>query len=227
MPEPRDRAGRGAPRDDRVRDLRLGPARLVREGQGRLGPRPRARGTDRGGRRRGRRPGSPGDRVVPHHHAPCFACRECEAGQYVHCAEWRSSRLDPGGMAELVRIPAGNLARDTLKIPDGVSDEEASFTEPLATVVKAFRRGPIRVRTVVPRRRPRHDRTARVAAGARLRRDVGRRGGPRRVASRGRARERSRRRRGRRTGSHSPTARGGSPEAAGSTSCSSARASPR
>ena len=62
---------------------------------------------------------APGDRVVPHHHAPCFACRECEAGQYVHCAEWRSSRLDPGGMAERVRIPAGNLARDTLRIPAG------------------------------------------------------------------------------------------------------------
>ncbi len=84
---------------------------------------------------------SPGDRVVPHHHAPCFACRQCEAGAYVHCAEWRSSRLDPGGMAELVRIPAGNLARDTQRLPDSVSHEEGSFTEPLATVVKAFRRG--------------------------------------------------------------------------------------
>lgn len=82
-----------------------------------------------------------GDRVVPHHHAPCLACPECAAGRYVHCAEWRASRLDPGGMAELVRIPAGNLARDTQKIPDGLTDEEASFTEPLATVVKAFRRG--------------------------------------------------------------------------------------
>jgi L-iditol 2-dehydrogenase len=84
---------------------------------------------------------APGDRVVPHHHAPCFACAHCEAGRYVHCPEWRASRLDPGGMAERVRIPAGNLARDTRKIPDGVSDEAASFTEPLATVVKAFRRG--------------------------------------------------------------------------------------
>jgi L-iditol 2-dehydrogenase len=84
---------------------------------------------------------APGDRVVPHHHAPCFACRECEAGQYVHCAEWRSSHLDPGGMAEAVRVPAGSLSRDTQKIPDGVSDEQACFTEPLATVLKAFRRG--------------------------------------------------------------------------------------
>jgi L-iditol 2-dehydrogenase len=81
-----------------------------------------------------------GDRVVPHHHAPCLACADCAAGRFVHCAEWRSSRLDPGGMAELVRVPAGNLARDTQRIPDGVTDEEASFTEPLATVVKAFRR---------------------------------------------------------------------------------------
>ncbi|MGH9366039.1 MAG: alcohol dehydrogenase catalytic domain-containing protein [Thermoanaerobaculia bacterium] len=84
---------------------------------------------------------SPGDRVVPHHHAPCLACAACRSGRFVHCPEWQASRLDPGGMAELVRIPAGNLARDTLAIPAGLCDEEASWTEPLATVVKAFRRG--------------------------------------------------------------------------------------
>jgi L-iditol 2-dehydrogenase len=84
---------------------------------------------------------APGDRVVPHHHAPCLECNACRAGRFVHCSEWKASRLDPGGMAELVRIPAGNLARDTRLIPSGLSDEEASWTEPLATVVKAFRRG--------------------------------------------------------------------------------------
>jgi L-iditol 2-dehydrogenase len=82
-----------------------------------------------------------GDRIAPHHHAPCLACPHCAAGRYVHCAAWRASRLDPGGMAERVRIPAGNLAHDTQRIPDGVSDTEASFVEPLATVVKALRRG--------------------------------------------------------------------------------------
>lgn len=84
---------------------------------------------------------SAGDRVVPHHHAPCLECELCRSGRYVHCPAWRSSGLDPGGMAELVRIPAANLARDTWKIPPGLSDISASFTEPLATVVKAFRRG--------------------------------------------------------------------------------------
>jgi len=83
---------------------------------------------------------TPGDRVVPHHHAPCLVCELCLAGRYVHCEAWRSSRLDPGGMAEYVRIPADNLARDTLKIPERLSDEEAAWTEPLATVVKAFAR---------------------------------------------------------------------------------------
>jgi L-iditol 2-dehydrogenase len=81
-----------------------------------------------------------GDRVVPHHHAPCLSCRACAAGRYVHCSSWKSSSLDPGGMAELVRIPAGNLAADTWKIPETVTDEEASFVEPLATVIKALQR---------------------------------------------------------------------------------------
>ena len=84
---------------------------------------------------------APGDRVVPHHHAPCGGCGQCRSGRPVHCGQWRASALDPGGMAELVRIPAGNLARDTWKTPPALSDEEATFVEPLATVVKAFRRG--------------------------------------------------------------------------------------
>jgi L-iditol 2-dehydrogenase len=81
-----------------------------------------------------------GERIAPHHHAPCLACEACRAGRFVHCPEWRGSRLDPGGFAELVRIPAGNLARDTARVPDDVSDESAAFVEPLATVVKALRR---------------------------------------------------------------------------------------
>src|SRR5438132_6573284 len=42
----------------------------------------------------------PGELVFMHHHAPCGACSLCAAGAFVHCPTWRSSRLDPGGMAE-------------------------------------------------------------------------------------------------------------------------------
>ncbi|MEO8347856.1 MAG: alcohol dehydrogenase catalytic domain-containing protein, partial [Acidobacteriota bacterium] len=82
-----------------------------------------------------------GDRIIPHHHAPCGNCEECRGNRPVHCVVWRASALDPGGMAELVRIPAGNLAHDSWKTPPTLTDEEATFVEPLATVVKAFRRG--------------------------------------------------------------------------------------
>src|SRR5262245_13315951 len=44
-----------------------------------------------------------GDLVFLHHHAPCHHCPECDRGAFVHCATWKSSKLDPGGMAECIR----------------------------------------------------------------------------------------------------------------------------
>jgi len=82
-----------------------------------------------------------GDRVFVHHHAPCLACRYCRRGRYVLCETWRRTRLDPGGMAEYVRVPETNLSRDTLRIPDALPFEAGCLVEPIATVVKAFSRG--------------------------------------------------------------------------------------
>ena len=81
----------------------------------------------------------PGDRVFFHHHAPCFACRDCEAGRHTVGPTWRSSRLDPGALAEYVRVPRVNV-EDTLKLPDSVSYEDAALVEPLACCVKAYER---------------------------------------------------------------------------------------
>lgn len=82
-----------------------------------------------------------GDRVFVHHHAPCGTCRACQRGHYVHCKTWRSTNLRPGAMAEYFAVPAANLARDTLVLPDGVSFEAGSLIEPTACVVKSLRRG--------------------------------------------------------------------------------------
>ena len=54
---------------------------------------------------------APGDRVFVHHHAPCFRCRACARGEFVQCPTWKQSQIDPGGMAEFFRVPAGNLVR--------------------------------------------------------------------------------------------------------------------
>lgn len=82
---------------------------------------------------------APGDRVFAHHHAPCFACAACARGDYVQCATWRGSALDPGGMAEYFRVPAANVA-DTLRLPDGLDFVAGALVEPLACVAKSLRR---------------------------------------------------------------------------------------
>jgi L-iditol 2-dehydrogenase len=82
-----------------------------------------------------------GDRVFAHHHVPCLTCKYCRRGRYVLCPTWRATRLDPGGLAEFVRVPAANLSRDTLKLPASLPVEAGVLVEPLATVLKAFARG--------------------------------------------------------------------------------------
>lgn len=78
-----------------------------------------------------------GQRVFVHHHVSCGECHHCRRGFETNCALFRSSRLDPGGFAEFVRVPAENVERDTLVLPDDVSFEAATFIEPLACSVRA------------------------------------------------------------------------------------------
>ena len=58
----------------------------------------------------------------------------------MQCPTWKQSHIDPGGMAEYFRVPAINLAGDTLRLPDAVSDADGALVEPLACVVKSLDR---------------------------------------------------------------------------------------
>jgi L-iditol 2-dehydrogenase len=82
---------------------------------------------------------SAGDRVVATHHVPCNTCPYCMAGHHPYCDTLRTTHFDPGGFCEFVRLPAINVDRGTLRLPDGVSFEEATFVEPLACVLRALR----------------------------------------------------------------------------------------
>lgn len=88
-----------------------------------------------------------GDLVFAHHHAPCGECRFCRAGDYVHCSTWRSSELDPGGMAEFIRVPSVNARVDSFAVND-LSPDVAVFIEPLGCSVKALSRVPPGARDV-------------------------------------------------------------------------------
>lgn len=89
-----------------------------------------------------------GDRVFMHHHAPCFVCRDCRRGSFVMCETWKRSKLDPGGMAEYVRVPGENL-KDTLHLPPQVDWAGGALVEPLACAVQALERSRIRSGDVV------------------------------------------------------------------------------
>jgi L-iditol 2-dehydrogenase len=86
----------------------------------------------------------PGDRIFVHHHAPCFICRQCKKGNYVHCETWKKSKIIPGGISEYILIPQTNLENDTLHIPDNLSYEDGTLIEPTACVVKALKRAGVR-----------------------------------------------------------------------------------
>jgi L-iditol 2-dehydrogenase len=59
------------------------------------------------------------------------------------CERFRATRLDPGGFAELVRVPA-ELVDELLALPDELDPLAATFVEPLACVLRALDRAGLR-----------------------------------------------------------------------------------
>lgn len=80
-----------------------------------------------------------GERVFATHHVPCNRCHYCLAGHHTACETLHRTNFDPGGFAEFVRLPALNVERGMLRLPEEVSFEEATFVEPLACVVRGQR----------------------------------------------------------------------------------------
>ena len=83
---------------------------------------------------------APGARIVAAHHVPCEACWACRHGNESMCPQFKTTNIDPCGFAELVRLPRLHVDRVTMPLPDGLSFEVASFSEPLACAVRAVRR---------------------------------------------------------------------------------------
>jgi L-iditol 2-dehydrogenase len=85
-----------------------------------------------------------GQRVFVHHHVPCMVCHFCQRGSYSQCATFRATRLDPGGLAEFIRVPAPNVQLDVLPLPDNLSFEAATLIEPLGCCIRGIDRAAIR-----------------------------------------------------------------------------------
>src|SRR3989441_7971624 len=91
-----------------------------------------------------------GDRVFVSHHVPCGSCRYCLAGHETVCDTLRTTNFDPGGFSEFVRAPAINVKHGVFPLPREISDDEATFVEPLACVIRGQRLAGVRPGRPVP-----------------------------------------------------------------------------
>jgi L-iditol 2-dehydrogenase len=86
----------------------------------------------------------PGDRVMVFHHIPCRQCFYCQNKTFAQCATYKkvgcTAGFEPsgGGFAEYVRVMDWIVEHGTVRIPEGVSFEQACFVEPVNTCMKGI-----------------------------------------------------------------------------------------
>lgn len=80
-----------------------------------------------------------GQRVFVSHHVPCNTCKYCLEDHHSACDTLHQGNYDPGGYSEYVRVPHLNVENGVYVLPYHVTDEEGSWTEPLACAVRAQR----------------------------------------------------------------------------------------
>jgi len=82
------------------------------------------------------------DRVMVFHHIPCRQCYYCRHKTFAQCETYKkvgcTAGFEPsgGGFAEYVRVMDWIVNKGTIKIPEGVSFEQACFVEPVNTCMK-------------------------------------------------------------------------------------------
>lgn len=81
-----------------------------------------------------------GDVIVTSHHIPCGECVYCKHGNVSMCEHFKSTNIRPGGFSEYVYLSEEHLQNVAHLKPENLTDEEASFYEPLGCIVRAVKR---------------------------------------------------------------------------------------
>ena len=88
----------------------------------------------------------PGDRVMSFHHIPCAECFYCQRRLFSQCPQYKTTGLtagftpNGGGFAEYVKAMPWVAERGIIPLPENVSFEEATFLEPINTILKAVQK---------------------------------------------------------------------------------------
>ena len=85
-----------------------------------------------------------GDKIVSAHHIPCFNCVYCQSENYSMCAHFKETNIIPGGFSEYIYLSEEHLQNVAIKIPDNLTEVEASFYEPLGCCVRAIKRADLK-----------------------------------------------------------------------------------
>ncbi len=87
-----------------------------------------------------------GDRVMSFHHIPCGKCFYCERHLFSQCKQYKTTGLtagftpNGGGFAEYVKAMPWVAERGIVALPGNVTFEEATFIEPINTILKAVQK---------------------------------------------------------------------------------------
>lgn len=81
-----------------------------------------------------------GEKIVSSHHIPCFNCTFCNHGNFSMCEHFKKTNIIPGGFSEKVFLSEEHLKNVAHRVPDGITDEEISFYEPLGCCIRAIKR---------------------------------------------------------------------------------------
>jgi L-iditol 2-dehydrogenase len=90
-----------------------------------------------------------GERVAVMHHVPCRTCWFCLHGDFAQCPLYKqtgtTAGFEPsgGGFGEYIRVMPWVVRDGMVRIPAHADLEEATFIEPLNTVMKAVRSTPL------------------------------------------------------------------------------------
>ena len=87
-----------------------------------------------------------GDRVMSFHHIPCGQCFYCQQRLFSQCKQYKTTGLtggftpNGGGFGQYVKAMPWVADRGIVALSDEVSFDEATFIEPINTIVKAVQK---------------------------------------------------------------------------------------
>lgn len=90
-----------------------------------------------------------GDIIVTSHHISCGKCEYCKNGNVSMCRHFKETNLKPGGFSEFVFVSEEHLLNVAYLKPQNLSNDEASFYEPLGCCVRAVKRAMLNGKSTV------------------------------------------------------------------------------